>query len=58
MAVEAAHPGYWYRFVGLDGRVVGIERFGVSAPGDVALAECGMTVENVVRAVKESLAAA
>ena len=58
VAVEAAHPGYWYRFVGLDGGVVGIDRFGISAPGDVALAEWGMTVENVVRAVKESLTAA
>ncbi len=57
VAVEAAHPDYWYRFVGLDGRVVGIDGFGLSAPGDVALAECGMTVNNVVRAVKETLTA-
>ena len=41
------HPDYWYRFVGLDGAVVGIDRFGLSAPGDLAMAELGMTVENV-----------
>ena len=50
VAVEAAHPDYWYRFVGLNGAVVGIDRFGVSAPGDVAMAELGMTLENVVAA--------
>jgi transketolase len=48
VAVEAAHPGYWYRFVGLDGAVVGIERFGLSAPGNEAMAACGITVEHVV----------
>ncbi len=57
VAVEAGHPDIWYRLVGLDGRVVGIDRFGMSAPGDVALAECGMTVENVVQAVQETLLA-
>lgn len=57
VAVEAGHPDIWYRMVGLDGRVVGIDRFGMSAPGDVALAECGMTVDNVVRAVQETLSA-
>lgn len=53
VAVEAAHPDYWYRFVGLDGKVVGIDRFGLSAPGPVAMAELGMTVEGVVAAVRE-----
>lgn len=57
VAVEAGHPDIWYRIVGLDGRVIGIDGFGMSAPGDVALAECGMTVENVVRAVQETLKA-
>lgn len=52
VVVEAAHPGYWYRFVGLDGEVVGIERFGLSAPGNEALAACGMTVERVVEAAR------
>jgi transketolase len=51
VAVEAAHPDYWYRFVGLDGAVVGIDRFGVSAPGDVAMEALGMTLDNVISAV-------
>jgi transketolase len=52
VAVEAAHPGYWYRFVGLQGAVVGIDRFGLSAPGDQAMAELGMTVDKVVEAAQ------
>lgn len=50
VAIEAGHGDYWYRFVGLDGAVVTIDRFGLSAPGDAAMAELGMTVENVVSA--------
>jgi transketolase len=52
VAVEAAHPDYWYRFVGLDGAVIGINRFGISAPGGQALDEFGITVDNVVGAVR------
>ncbi len=48
VAVEAGHPDYWTKFTGLDGAVVGIDRFGLSAPGPVAMAELGMTVDNVV----------
>ncbi len=54
-AVEAGQPDCWYRFVGLDGAVVGIDRFGVSAPGPVAMEALGMTVDNVVRAVRATL---
>ncbi len=50
VAVEAGHPDYWYRFVGLDGAVVGIDQFGVSAPGGQAMQAMGMTVDNVVAA--------
>lgn len=56
VAVEAAHPDYWRRFVGLDGAVVGIDRFGLSAPGEQAMAALGMTVENVVAAARAVLA--
>ena len=56
VAVEAGHPDYWRRFVGLDGAVLGIDRFGLSAPGAAALAELGMTVENLVAAVEKTLA--
>ena len=51
VAVEAAHPDYWYRFVGLDGEVVGINRFGLSAPGEQAMEVLGMTVDNVLSAI-------
>jgi transketolase len=56
VAVEAGHPDYWYRFVGLDGAVVGIDRFGLSAPGPLAMETLGMTVANVVGAVRATLA--
>jgi len=56
VAVEAGHSESWYRFVGLNGEVVGIDRFGVCAPGEVALAEMGMTVANVVAATQRVLA--
>ena len=55
IAVEAGHPDYWRRFVGLDGGVLGIERFGLSAPGAEGMAELGMTVENLVAVVEETL---
>lgn len=55
VAVEAAHSDYWYRFVGLDGAVVGIDSFGVSAPGSVALDTMGINVENVLSRAREVL---
>ncbi len=55
VAVEALHQDYWRKFVGLDGRVVGMDSFGESAPGGVLMNEFGFTVENVVRTVKEVL---
>lgn len=55
IAVEAGHPDYWRRFVGLDGGVLGIDRFGLSAPGAMGMAELGMTVENLVAVVEETL---
>ena len=53
VAVEALHADYWYKFVGLDGRVVGMRTFGESAPGDQLMKEFGFTVENVVANVME-----
>jgi transketolase len=58
VAVEAGHPDIWHRFVGLDGVVVGISSFGMSAPGAQALAELGITTENVVQQVQSVIAAA
>ena len=52
VAIEAGVTILWYRFVGLDGRVVGIDRFGLSGPGGKVMVELGMTSEKVVEAVK------
>jgi transketolase len=52
LAVEAGATVAWYKYVGLDGRVIGIDRFGASAPGDVVFKNLGFTVKNVVREAK------
>ena len=49
LAVEAGSPQGWHRYVGDRGDVLGVDRFGASAPGDVLLREYGFTVENVCR---------
>src|SRR5690606_7754458 len=48
VAVEAAAVDYWYKYVGLDGAVIGMTRFGESAPGGVLMKEFGFTADNVV----------
>lgn len=55
VAVEALHADYWHKFVGLDGRIVGMRTFGESAPGGVLMKEFGFTVENVVATVMETV---
>jgi transketolase len=53
LAVEAALPMGWHRYVGDGGDIIGIERFGASAPGNVVMEKFGFTVGHVVeRAVK------
>ena len=52
VAVEAAHPMSWYRWVGLDGTIVGIEGFGASAPYQKLFEEYGITAAKVVAAVR------
>ena len=56
LAVEAAAPQPWYRWIGDHGAVLGIERFGASAPYQRIYQELGLTVENVVKKAKELLA--
>ena len=51
VAVEAAVTGGWYKYVGLNGAVVGIDRFGESAPAGELFEYFGFTVDNVVKAV-------
>ncbi|HEY0562151.1 MAG TPA: transketolase [Methylophilus sp.] len=55
VAVEAAHPDFWRKYVGLDGAVVGIDTFGESAPGGALMKHFGFTVENVVNVAKTVL---
>jgi transketolase len=56
LVIEAGHADYWYKFAGLDGDVIGINRFGESAPGGVLMKEYGFTVDNVVERAKALLA--
>ncbi|GAA6166919.1 transketolase [Sessilibacter corallicola] len=56
VAVEALHKDFWYKYVGLDGRIVGMESFGESAPGGALMEHFGFTVDNVVSTVKDVLA--
>ncbi|MEK6199726.1 MAG: transketolase, partial [Psychrobacter sp.] len=51
VAVEAAHVDYWYKFVGLDGKVIGMTTYGESAPADQLYKEFGITTDAVVEAV-------
>lgn len=55
VAVEAAHSASWYRFVGLDGAIVGIDCYGLSGPGDQVLEALGVTVAAVTAAVRRVL---
>jgi transketolase len=48
VSVEAAVSSSWAKYVGLDGVTIGIDRFGLSAPGNVVMKELGMTVDHVV----------
>lgn len=56
MAIEAGHPDYWYKYVGLAGQVLGMDRFGESAPASELFNMFGFTVENIVKLADEMLA--
>ncbi|MBH8606106.1 transketolase [Thermoactinomyces sp. CICC 10521] len=55
VAVEAAHPASWDRYVGDQGSVIGIDHFGASAPGGLVMEKFGFNVDNVVKHVEEVL---
>ncbi|MCG6867566.1 MAG: transketolase [Gammaproteobacteria bacterium] len=55
VAVEAGVTDFWLKYVGLGGKVVGIDTFGESAPGGTLMKEFGFTVDNVVKAVNATL---
>ena len=52
VAIEAGVTDYWRKYVGLDGAVVGIDRFGASAPAEALFKYFGFTVDEVVAAAK------
>jgi len=52
IAIEAGVTDIWWKYVGTEGKVLGIDRFGISAPGDVVMKELGMTAGDVVAAAK------
>lgn len=53
LAVEAGSPLGWWKYVGLDGDVIGLDRFGASAPGPKVLAELGFSAESVAARAKK-----
>jgi transketolase len=52
VAIEAGVTAFWYKYVGLDGKVVGIDRFGLSAPAAAGFKELGITADAVVAAAQ------
>jgi transketolase len=53
VSIEAGVTGLWGQFVGLEGKAIGIDRFGLSAPGNTAMKELGITADAVVAAARE-----
>jgi len=56
VSIEAGVTLPWHKYVGFEGKAVGIDQFGLSAPGSQVLAERGMTTGNLVAAAKEIMA--
>ena len=55
IAIEAGHADYWYKYVGLDGRVIGMTTYGESAPAGELFKHFGFTVENILSEAEEIL---
>jgi transketolase len=55
LAMEAGVGAYWYQYVGLEGKVVSVERYGMSAPGNIVMKELGMTKDNLVKVAKSMM---
>ena len=56
IAIEAGIEDFWYKYVGLDGRIIGMSTFGESAPAEQLFEEFGFTTANVVSTAEELLA--
>lgn len=52
IAMEAGVSGLWYKYTGLDGKILGVDRFGFSAPGDITFRELKMTTKDLVALAK------
>ena len=52
VSIEAGVSDPWFRYVGLDGRTVGVNRFGLSAPGNIAMQEFGITSAHLVEVAR------
>ena len=55
IAIEAAHADFWYKYVGLEGRIIGMTSFGESAPAAQLFEEFGFTLDNVLTTAEELL---
>ncbi|MFL5508185.1 MAG: transketolase-like TK C-terminal-containing protein, partial [Gemmatimonadaceae bacterium] len=55
IAIEAAHPMSWYKWVGDDGVILGLERFGASAPAATIYQQLGITIDHMVETAKNLL---
>jgi transketolase len=55
LSVEAGSTLGWHKYVGSRGEVLGIDRFGASAPAKVLLEKFGFTVENIMRRIRDLL---
>ena len=51
VAIEAGVSGLWWKYVGTQGQIIGIDRFGISAPGNIVFKELGITAEAVAKAL-------
>jgi transketolase len=52
ISIEAGVTDLWWKYVGTEGKALGIDRFGISAPGDVVMKELGMTKDHVIAAAR------
>ncbi len=52
VAIEAGVPDSWYQYVGLDGKIIGVPRFGISAPGNKVMEFFGINAQSVVDAAR------
>ncbi|MGH8385397.1 MAG: transketolase [Pseudomonas sp.] len=55
IAIEAAHADFWYKYIGLEGRVIGMTTYGESAPASALFEEFGFTLENILGQAEELL---